>query len=123
MRGHFRSAGANIEMPRLTGSFNQYLDKTQITGSEIWMASPVAGSAVAVSARDALVMQALNRVGLANSVSALLPELERLAKDPASAARVMDMAEPTPEMATNMIKDTVAQSIIQWYAYGLLEAA
>lgn len=123
MRGHYRSNGASIEMPRLTGTFNQYLDKIPVNGDRVWMASPVAGSAIAVSARDALVMQALNRAGLANSVSALLPELERLAKDPASAARVMDVAEPTSELATNMIKDVVARSIIQWYAYGLLAAA
>jgi len=124
MRGHYQSTTqANIAQPRLAGSFNQYLDKTTVTGAKIWLASPMAGGAVTVSARDALVMQALNRAGLANSVSALLPELERLAKDPASAARVMDAGAPSAEMATSMIKDSVSQSIVQWYAYGLLAAA
>jgi hypothetical protein len=123
MRGHHRTMAASMAQPRLTGTFNQYLDKMPITGDRVWMASPVVGSAVAVSARDALVMQVLNRVGLADSVAALLPELERLAKDPASAARIMDAAVPTEEIATNMIKDTVSQSIVQWYAYGFLEAA
>jgi hypothetical protein len=123
MRGHYHSKGASIENPRLTGTFNQYLDKIPITGDRVWMASPVAGGAVTVSPRDALVMQAINRAGLADSVSALLPELKRLAKDPASAARVMDVADPTPEVATNMIKTAIAQSFVQWYAYGLLAAA
>jgi hypothetical protein len=35
----------------------------------------------------------------------------------------MDMAEPTAEGAQNMITDVVSKSIVQWYAYGLLEAA
>jgi hypothetical protein len=124
MRGHYHSATrADLAQPRLVGAFNQYLDKTSITGAKVSLASPVAGSAVTVSARDALVMQALNRAGLANCVSVLLPELQRLAKDPASAAGVMDAATPTLETASNMIKDTVAQSAVQWYAYGLLAAA
>jgi hypothetical protein len=67
-------------------------------------------------------MQALDRAGLANSVSALLPELQRLAKNPLQAARVMD-SEPTPESAKQMIEDVVSESIVKWYAYGLLEAA
>jgi hypothetical protein len=124
MRGHYRSATrADAAQPRLAGVFNQYLAHTTVTGAPVLLSSPMAGSAVAVSAREALVMQALNRAGLANSVSALLPELERLAKDPASASRVMDQETPTPEMACDMIKDTVSRSIVQWYAYGLLSAA
>lgn len=113
----------NVTQPRLVGGFNQYLDKTAVNGSEMWMSSSVLGGAVSLSARDALVMQALGRAGLADSVSALLPELERLAKNPAEAASVMDAAEPTAEMAHNMITDVVSKSIVQWYAYGLLEAA
>ena len=53
----------------------------------------------------------------------LLPELQRLALRPAEAARVMDTADPTPATAHSMIEDTVSRSIVQWYAYGLLEAA
>ncbi len=113
---------ATMLQPRLAGVFNQYLDKTAITGSEIWLASPVVGSAVSIPAREALVMQALNRAGMANSVSALLPELERLAKDPSMAAKFMDVAEPNAEVAHHMIEDVVVKSIMQWYAYGLLAA-
>ena len=124
MRGHYKSiTRADIAQPRLVGSFNRYLDKTAITGNKVWLASPVAGSAVEVSARDALVMQALNRVGLANAVSALLPELQRLAKDPVSAASILHAVAPTSETATKMIKDSVTESAVQWYAYGLLAAA
>lgn len=114
---------ANVSQPRLVGGFNQYLDKTSVTGSELWMSSPVLGGAIAMSARDALVIQALGRAGLADSVAALLPELQRLAKNPAQAASIMDAAEPTAEIAQSMITDVVSKSIVQWYAYGLLEAA
>lgn len=113
----------SITQPRLVGGFNQYLGEMPVTGSEVWMASPVAGNALLLSPRDALVLQALARAGLANSVSALLPELQRLAKNPSQAARVMDVTEPTAEMAHHMIEEVVKKSIVQWYAYGVLEAA
>lgn len=112
-----------VMQPRLLGGFNRYLDKLPVEGKDMWMSSPVLGGAISVSARDVLVMQALGRAGLANSVSALMPELERLAKNPAQAAKIMDTTEPTAEMAQTMIKDVVGKSIVQWYAYGLLEAA
>ncbi|MFY9287891.1 MAG: methyltransferase regulatory domain-containing protein [Alphaproteobacteria bacterium] len=114
---------SNVSQPRLVGGFNQYLDKVSVTGGNLWMASSVAGNAMSISARDALVIQALSRAGLANSVSALMPELERLAQNPAQAAKIMDAAQPTPEMARDMVQDIVGKSIVQWYAYGLLEAA
>lgn len=124
MRGVYAADNVtNVAQPRIAGAFNRYLDKAAVTGSEMWMASPVLGAAVSISARDALVIQALDRAGLANSVSALLPELQRLAKNPAQAARVMDAAEPTAETARSMIEDVVKTNIVQWYAYGLLEAA
>ena len=124
MRGVYASNNVtNVVKPRLVGQFNQYLDKTAVTGAKMWLASPVAGNAMAITARDALVIQALGRAGLANSVSALLPELERLAKNPAQAACVMDATKPTEETARTMIEDVVEKSIVQWYAYGLLEAA
>jgi hypothetical protein len=114
---------SDIAKPRLVGNFNQYLENTSLTGIDIRLASAIVGDPVTLSARDALVMQALDRVGLANSVSALLPELERLAASPALGARAMDVATPTPEAARNMIEDVLSKSIVQWYAYGLLKAA
>lgn len=124
MRSNYKmpETALSVMQPRLVGGFNRHLDETQVTG-EVLLASPVVGSAITVTARDALVMQALNRVGLADSVSALLPELQRLAQDPVTAARVMDVAEPTAEIAKHMVEDVVSQSIVQWYAYGILEAA
>ena len=124
MRGAREAADvSNLAQPRFCGDFNRYIDKLQVATDQMAMASRVLGDVMSISPRDALVMQALNRAGLANSVSALLPELERLAKDPASSAQLMDLAEPTAESAYNMINDTVSRSIVQWYAYGLLEAA
>ncbi len=114
---------SSIDQPRLAVGYNRYLGETSINGLEMPLASPVMGDVITLSPRDALVMQALDRAGLANSVAALLPELERLAKNPGQAARVMDVTEPTADIARQMIEDTVSRSIIQWYAYGLIEAA
>ncbi|HUY69007.1 MAG TPA: methyltransferase regulatory domain-containing protein [Alphaproteobacteria bacterium] len=124
MRGHSGlDQPIDSARPRLSGSYNRYLDQTPVTAADVLLASPIIGSAVTVPPREALVMQALDRAGLADSVSALLPELQRLAKNPVTAARVMDSAEPTPETAQHIIKDVVAQSMVQWYAYGLVAAA
>ena len=124
MRGGNPSSNMkDIAKPKLVGSFNRFLDKMPVTGAKTWLASPVLGSGMALSPRDALVMQALDRVGLSDSVSALMPELERLSKDPATASQIMDTTEPTAEMAHSMIEDAVSASILKWYAYGLLEAA
>lgn len=124
MRGAREASNiSSVAQPRFAGNFNRYVDKMSVMGDSFSMASPVMGDVVNVSPREALVMQALNRAGLANSVSALLPELERIAKDPASSSRVSNVAEPTAETAHQMINDVVSESIVQWYAYGLLEAA
>ena len=124
MRGDRQTGNlTSLAQPRLNGGFNRHLDQLPVAGSAIPLASTVLGSVVTVSPRDALVMQALDRAGLANSVSALLPELERLAKSPKEAASVMDSTTPTPESARQMIEDACSASIVQWYAYGLLQAA
>ena len=123
MRGLYRLGNAdNVSQPRLVGAFNRHLENVSLSDISVSLASPALGDAMAIPLRDALVMQALNRVGLADSVSALLPELQRLAQSPSQASRAMD-SEPTAESARQMIEDAVSQSIVQWYAYGLLEAA
>ncbi|HEY4124943.1 MAG TPA: methyltransferase regulatory domain-containing protein [Rhizomicrobium sp.] len=123
MRSNYTSTGRiDIAQPRLNGSFNKHLEQTSVTAADVLLASPVVGNGVTVSAREALVLQALNRGGLANSIAALLPELQRLAKNPTMAAHIMDSGNPTEEVAHHMIEDTVAQSITRWYAYGLLAA-
>lgn len=124
MRGTYRNGKLNdMAQPRFAGAFNRSLGHKQLSGEEIFFASPVLGTAVSVSAHEALVMQALDRAGLANSVSALMPELERLTKNPALSIYLKDAASPTAIEAQDLIKDTVSRSIVQWYAYGLLEAA
>ena len=114
---------ASVATPRFAGACNRFVDSAPVTAGETWMASPALGCPVRITAREALVMQALARGGLANSPAALLPELERLAASPSEATRVMDSAAPTAETAEQMIQETVNGSIVQWYAYGLLEAA
>ncbi len=111
-----------LSRPRWSVSFNRYLEAMSITSSRVLLASPIVGGVVSLSARDAFVIQAISRVGLDLSVSALLMELQRIVHDPALAAQVMDVVEPTPELARNIIQDVVGKSISRWYAYGLLAA-
>jgi hypothetical protein len=113
---------AVLSYPKWETGFNKYLNESLVTTPEILLASPVVGSAIRLPARDALVIQAINRAGMKDSVSALMPELKRIANDPALAARVMDTAEPTPEAARNMIVDVLNHSMIQLYSYGVLAA-
>ena len=123
MRGQMTAPTASgAEQPRLVGSYNRYLDKTPLTGEDVCMASQVMGCGIIFAARDAFVMQAVNRAGLANSVSALMPELRRIAHTPA-ALSVIKADEPTVEMALALVQEVVGKSLPQWYAYAVLEAA
>lgn len=123
MRGQLSATNSSgTAQPRLVGNFNRYLDKTDLTDKAVYLSSQVMGCGVVLSAREAFVMQALNRAGLNNSVSALMPELRRIAHTPASLS-VIKAAEPTPEMARSLICDVIGESLPQWYAYALLEAA
>ena len=112
----------SVAQPRLVGNYNRYIDKTSLDEDDVWMASQIMGCGVAVSAREAFVMQALNRAGLSNSVSALMPELLRLAHTPASMS-VVHAETVTAELAQSMVRDVVGESLPTWYAYALLEAA
>ena len=123
MRGQLAATNSSgTAQPRLVGSFNRYLDKTNLTDRDVCLSSQVMGCGIAFSAREAFVMQALNRAGLANSVSALMPELRRIAHTSASLS-VIKADEATAEMAYSLICDVVGKSLPQWYAYALLEAA
>jgi hypothetical protein len=123
MRGLLtHAANKAVTQPRLVGSFNRFLDKTNLDGDDVWFASPALGYAIAVPAREAFVMQALNRAGLANSVSALMPELRRIANTTAGQL-ILQSGEPTTEFAQALVRDVVSKSLPQWYAYALLEAA
>ncbi len=123
MRGQLTSTNqSNMTHPRLVGNFNRSLDKVSLSDTSVWMASQVMGCGVKISAKEALVMQALNRAGLSNSVSALMPELTRLTGTTALAT-LFPTGEPTPELAQGLVREIVSQSLPQWYAYALLEAA
>ena len=123
MRGQLSATNqASVAQPRLVGNFNRFLDKTDLSDRDVLFASQVMGCPIALSAREAFVMQALNRVGLANSLSALMPEFTRLAGTPAAQA-VFQADQPTEEKVHALICDVVGKSLPQWYAYALLEAA
>jgi hypothetical protein len=123
MRGQHNIARNNgLAQPRLVGSFNRFIDKTPLGDQEVWLASEVLGCGVSIPARDAFVMQALNRAGLSHSVSALMPELRRISGTLAGQA-IIKTAEPTAEIAHELIVEILGKSLPQWYAYALLEAA
>ncbi|MDD3287920.1 MAG: methyltransferase regulatory domain-containing protein [Alphaproteobacteria bacterium] len=123
MRSYYQGQDqAELTHPKWANGFNSHLTNASVTTQEVLLASPVVGGGVSVSARDALVIQAISRAGMADSIAALLPELARVAKDPALSAKVTGIAEPTAEAAHNMIDEVVTRSLIQWYAYGLLAA-
>lgn len=107
---------------RLAPGFNRYLEQTAIDSPRVMLSSIVTGTVMNVPAREALVMQAIDRVGLANSAGVLLLELQRIAQQPELAARIMDLAEPTPELAQSMIDDVARRALIPWHAYGLMAA-
>jgi hypothetical protein len=108
--------------PHFVGNFNRFVDQTTLTGQDVLFASEVAGCGVVLPARDAFVMQAINRGGLNGSVKAIMPELHRIANTPA-AISVIKTEKPTAQIAQAMILETLAKSLPQWYAFALLEAA
>ncbi len=123
MRGTMTSSNsADVTQPRLVGNFNRFLDKTHLSDEDVLFSSQVAGCGVVLPAREAFVMQAINRVGLNESVPALMIELQRIAHTPA-ALSIIKNDEPTAEIAHEMIVNIVGKSLPQWYAYALLEAA
>ncbi len=124
MRGRYEGAlSADIAYPVWSNGFNAYFKEASITESSICLASPIVGGAVFLPVRDALVLQALSRVGLSNISGALQPELKRLAqKNPAIAAQIMDITVASDEAVHNLVMDVVQKGMVRWYAYGLLAA-
>ncbi len=124
MRTHYEGKIDNSHRaPAWATAFNSYLTDTTIASPSVRLASSIVGESLTLSARDALVLQAIHRVGLSLSAGALLPELQRLVqKNPALAAKIMDTTTPTDEMVHNIITDVAARGLVGWYAYGLLAA-
>ncbi len=112
----------DFTQPRLSGGFNRHLDKESLTEVDVLFSSQVAGYGLVLSAGEAFVVQAISRAGLKDSVSALMPELNRIADTPA-ARSVMNSDKPTPEIAHKMICDIAGKEMPTWYALALLEAA
>lgn len=113
---------SNLAHPRLVGGFNRYLDKATLSDEDILFASQVAGCGIYYSAREAFVIQALNRVGLVESPKALFPELKRIENTPA-AVTILNNDLLTDEFAHRMVIDIVGHSLSDWYALAVMEAA
>ncbi len=125
MRGSFAGLGqADMHYPRLVGGYNQQLQQEVLQSETVLFASPVAGRPLQLTLQEALVLQAVGRVGLAESADALMTELQRVASDPAIAPAVFPTAAPPAEdMAEAMIKNVCDKQMLSWYAYGVLDAA
>lgn len=125
MRASFGGLGrVDFSYPRLAGGYNQQLQQQAIAAVTVLLASPVAGRPVQASLSEALVLQAVGRVGLAESADALMPELQRLAADPALAPQLFVRgADIAPDFVETMIRDVCQQRMPNWYVLGILDAA
>lgn len=125
MRASFGGLGrVDFSYPRLAGGYNQQLQQQNIAAATVLLASPVAGRPVQATLSEALVLQAVGRVGLAESADALMPELQRLAADPALAPQLFaQRVEIAPDFVETMIRDVCRQRMPNWYVLGILDAA
>ena len=105
---------------KLSGSYNPFLADIEITGKEVLLSSPIAGCPIAISAREALVMQALHKVGFATVVDYMLPILQRLSYTPFSYDILGTADSVSEDLARNMVVNTVQSNLIEWYAYALM---
>ena len=124
MRGRYEGKkDSDYSRPVWSNSFNEYLNMTEISAPTIRLASPIIGSSVTLSARDALVLQAVNRVGVSLCAGALLMEIRKIVdNNPSLAAQIMDSSEPTDEVIHNIVTNVLTNGMTRWYAYGLLAA-
>lgn len=125
MRGSFAGLGqANVDYPRLAGAYNQQLQRDVVQDAPIYLASTVAGRPLELDFTEALVLQAVGRVGLAESADALMPELQRVAGNPAMAGKIfVSGAAVAADFAENLIRDICNDHMVSWYALGVLDAA
>lgn len=125
MRGSFAGLGqTNFHYPRLAGAYNQQLQRSAVQAAPVYLASPVAGRPLELEIAEALVLQAVGRVGLAESADALMPELQRVAGDPAIAGKVFASGTAVAaDFAENLIRDICNDHMVSWYALGVLDAA
>ncbi|MDD3182856.1 MAG: methyltransferase regulatory domain-containing protein [Alphaproteobacteria bacterium] len=113
----------DVMRPVWSNNFNALLNTIEISEPTIRLASSVTGSVVTLTAREALVLQAVNRVGLSLCAGSLQPELERLIiKNPTLATQIMEAAEPTDDVVHKIVVNVLTDSMPRWFAYGLLAA-
>jgi len=124
MRGRYEGrSSAMTPYPAWANGFNAHFKKAEIHSPSIMLASPIVGSAVLLSVREALVLQALSRVGLANISGALFLTLTKLINDnPALAAQVIETTDLTDEAIHALVTNVLENGMVRWYAYGLLAA-
>lgn len=122
MRSMYQGRKGNIDHPVWSEVYNSYINNERLDTPRVLMASSVVGGGLSVSLRDALIMQAINRRGLEDAASALLPELQRLTGHLALYSLITDVLEPNQETSDNMISAAIQHSIPRWCAYGLLAA-
>lgn len=124
MRGRYEGRkNADMMKPVWSNSFNAHLNTSEISEPVVRLASAVTGSTVTLSAREALVLQAVNRVGLSLCAGALQPALKQLlVKNPSLATQIMEAADPTDEVVHKIIVSVLTNGMPRWYAYGLLAA-
>ncbi len=124
MRAHFKGrVSARATAPGWTTGFNAYFKEAAMEKPVVRLASPIVGGSVDLSVREALVLQALCRVGLTNISGSLQPTLkEMVASNPALAAQVTDSTQLTDEVIHNLVTNVLEKNMVRWYAYGLLAA-
>lgn len=125
MRGSFNGMGqADAHYPRLAGQYNQQLRTAPIEGAHAMLASTVAGRVLRLRLQEALVLQAVDRVGFEESADALMEELLRVSSNPEQAHLVFATDDrPEPDFAEKMIRDVCSDHMLSWYALGILDAA
>lgn len=117
------SASINLALPQPANTIASFLKEANISAPELQLASTITGRAIHVPARDALVLQAIGRVGLGHSAGALYQELGRISRvNPALVEKISGTQQPTHEVAETIVNSVVTSSMLKWYAYGLLAA-
>lgn len=123
MRGRYAIRRDPKSAVATTSKINRFLNTMVVESSTVSVASPVVGNGIVLSVREALVLQAIARAGIANAAGALYKELGALSeRNPALAATIMDHAEPSHEMADALMRNVLEKEMLRWYAYGLMAA-
>lgn len=113
---------ADYYYPRVANPFNRATMALPLRSGGMMVASAVVGRPLICSEREAVVLQAVTRSGITNSAGYLLPELERLSRDPSLSASVLGGKMPNDSLAQSMIREICTDRMTHWYALGILSA-